>query len=50
MPPTWNNGSLEKWNNGQKRLTTVFELQAQYSNIPVFHLSIIPAAQPQGSR
>jgi hypothetical protein len=24
MPPTWNDGMLELWNNGQKRLTSVF--------------------------
>jgi hypothetical protein len=24
MPPTWNDGMLESWNNGQKRLTSVF--------------------------
>ena len=23
MPPTWNKGLLEKWNNGQKRITAV---------------------------
>jgi hypothetical protein len=24
MPATWNNGMLEQWNNGQKRITFVF--------------------------
>jgi hypothetical protein len=24
MPPTWNDGMLESWNNGQKRITSVF--------------------------
>jgi hypothetical protein len=24
MPPTWNDGMLESWNNGPKRLTSVF--------------------------
>jgi len=24
MPPTWNDGILEQWNNGQKRITSVF--------------------------
>ncbi len=24
MPPTWNDGMLEQWNNGQKRITSVF--------------------------
>jgi len=23
MPPTWNDGMLEQWNNGQKRITSV---------------------------
>jgi hypothetical protein len=24
MPAIWNNGMLEQWNNGQKRITSVF--------------------------
>ena len=24
MPPTWNDGMLESWNNGQKRIISVF--------------------------
>jgi hypothetical protein len=24
MPSTWNDGMLELWNNGQKRITSVF--------------------------
>ena len=24
VPPTWNDGMLESWNNGQKRITSVF--------------------------
>ena len=27
MPATWNNGMLEQWNNGQKRITSVFGLR-----------------------
>jgi hypothetical protein len=23
MPPTWNNGMLEQWNNVQKRITSM---------------------------
>ena len=26
MPPAWNDGMLELWNNGQKRITSVFGL------------------------
>jgi len=39
MQTTWNNGLLEKWNNGQKLLTTVFGLGTQYSSIPSSHHS-----------
>jgi hypothetical protein len=28
MPPAWNDGMLELWNNGQKRITSVI-LQAK---------------------
>jgi hypothetical protein len=28
MPSTWNNGMLEQWNNGQKRMASVI-LQAK---------------------
>jgi len=53
MSPTWNDGMLESWNNGQKRITSVVCLSHEpyyFStgwntngpNIPVFHCSIIP--------
>ena len=50
MPPTWNDGMLESWNNGQKRITSVFCLSHQpyyFSTdgtrmYPIFHCSIIP--------
>ena len=30
MPLAWNNGMLEYWNNGQKRITSVFGLKMPF--------------------
>jgi hypothetical protein len=38
MPPTWNDGMLESWNNGQKHVTSVFEprlLESSFTVSPV---------------
>jgi len=39
MPATWNNGMLEQWNNGQKRITSMFGLMFFRSMIFLSHES-----------
>ena len=50
MPPIWNDGMLESWNNGQERITSVVRLSHEpyyfstrwntnVPNIPTFHCS-----------
>ena len=53
MPPTWNAGMLESWNNGQKRITSVFLYPMNRiifqpdgtPMVPIFHHSIVPLFQ-----
>ena len=37
MPPTWNDGMLESWNNGQKRITSLFGSRLFRSMICLSH-------------
>jgi hypothetical protein len=39
MQAAWNNGILEQWNNGQKRITSVFGLMFFQSMICLSHES-----------
>jgi hypothetical protein len=41
MPPTWNDGMLDSWNNGQKIDIVPIVPALHHSNIPSFHCSII---------